>query len=136
MRPLRTTCCLLATATVLTFGPSPTPASTIEPLDLRTIAAQSELIVVGRVRSVVDHSTASLLLEYASIDIGSVLHGSVAATRITVRVRQGIASFDRRLKRGDSGVFFLVPGEGGIWDAAYPGSFALFEGGAALDLPR
>ena len=92
-------------------------------------------MVIGQVRAVVDRSTKDVLLEYASIDIATVLQGKTEATRLTVRIRQGLVFFDRRLKRGDSGVFFLVPGENGTWDAAYPGSFALFEGGATLDLP-
>jgi len=133
--PLLRSVVLLASCALLSVGPAPAPASTILPLDLRAIAGQSALVIVGQVRSVVDRSTKDVLLEYASIDVATVLQGKTEATRLTVRIRQGLVFFDRRLKRGDSGVFFLVPGENGTWDAAYPGSFALFEGGATLDLP-
>ena len=133
--PLPRSVVLLSACALLSLGPTRAPASTILPLDLRAIAGQSALIVVGRVRSVVDRSTQDVLLEYASIDVATVLQGQTEVTRLTVRIRQGLVFFDRRLKRGDSGVFFLVPGENGIWDAAYPGSFALFESGAVLDLP-
>jgi hypothetical protein len=126
---------LLTACALLSLGPTRAPASTILPFDLRAIAGESALVVIGQVRAVVDRSTKDVLLEYASIDIATVLQGKTEATRLTVRIRQGLVFFDRRLKRGDSGVFFLVPGENGTWDAAYPGSFALFEGGATLDLP-
>jgi len=126
---------LLAACVLLPLCPAAAPASTIAPLDLRTIAAQSSLVVVGRVRSVVDRSTKDQLLEYASVDVASVLQGRIEASRLIVRIRQGLVFFDRRLKRGDSGVFFLVPAENGTWDAAYPGSFALFEPGTTLDIP-
>ncbi len=126
---------VVAACVLLALGPAAVPASTILPLDLRTIAAQSVLVVVGRVRAVVDRSTKEQLLQFASIDVASVLQGTATEQRLTVRIRQGLTTFDRRLKRGDSGVFFLVPRENGIWDAAHPGSFALFEQGATLEAP-
>jgi len=136
MRPRQASRRLLLAATLLALAPGTAPATTVQPLDLRTISAQSTVIVVGRVRSVVDRSTRDVLTEYVSIDVGAVLQGSLPAHRITVRVREGLVFFDRRLKRGDAGVFFLVAGENAVWDAAYPGSFALFEAGATLDLPQ
>ena len=122
---------LLTACALLSLGPTRAPASTILPLDLQAIAGESALVVIGQVRAVVDRSTKDVLLEYASIDIATVLQGKTEATRLTVRIRQGLVFFDRRLKRGDSGVFFLVPGPNVIsWYFAFRavGHFFAFRG--------
>ena len=104
-------------------------ASTMVPLDPARLPAQSSLIVTGCVTSTRVVHTKPTYEELSTIEVAAVLKGTSAKT-IRVRTRTGLIFFDRHLKRGESGVFFLTPSEKGTYEAAYPQGFALFEDGA------
>ena len=104
-------------------------ASTMIPLDPAKLPAQSPLIVTGCVTSTRIVGTKDTVREQMStITVAAVLKGTSAKT-IRVRTRTGFLFFDRHLKRGESGVFFLKPAEKGTYEAAYPQGFALFRDG-------
>jgi len=103
-------------------------ASTLQPIDLNTLQKQSPLVVVGYVTATRTTLNAPAILEKRSaLQVISVLRGSWGQRILHVRTRTGLAAFDRHLKPGDNGVFFLTPLPNGDFEAAYPGSFALFE---------
>jgi hypothetical protein len=103
-------------------------AGTIAPLDLNTLPAQSSLIVTGRV---VDTRTIrnddAVLEKLSTMRVATVLRGTFRERTLRIRTRTGLAFFDRHLVPGENGVFFLKPAPRGEFEAAYPGSFALFE---------
>jgi hypothetical protein len=102
-------------------------ASSIAPLDLTTLDARSPLVVCGYVVKVTTiHDKAGLFEQHATLRIASVLRGTITARTIRVRMRTGLVFFDRMLVKGDSGVFYLNRVQGDLFEAAYPGSFALF----------
>lgn len=101
------------------------------PLPVATIADRASLIVVGSVigtRRVEEEK--GLLETRVSVRVAAVLRGRFDPRKtLEVRTRSGLVFFDRRLERGDAGVLFLRPIGNGEYEAAYPGSFALFERG-------
>jgi hypothetical protein len=106
-------------------------ASSFLPLDLQTLPAQTTLIVTGYVvetRTI--RGDKSTLEKLSTVRVVTVLKGTYAKRTLRIRTRTGFAFFDRHLRPGDSGVFFLTPSTGSDFEAAYPGSFALFENGA------
>ena len=110
-------------------------ASSIPPLDLTTLDARSPLIVCGYVLRVTTiHDKAGIFEQHATLRIASVLRGTITARTIRVRMRTGLVFFDRMLVQGDSGVFYLNRVEGDLFEAAYPGSFALFRNGMVQPL--
>jgi len=115
---------------------TPVMASQIEPLDLTTLNGQSTLVITGYVTGVRHmHSGRGLYEDTVTVRVTGVLRGKHAGQSLKLRVRQGLVFFDRPLSTGDSGVFFLKTTEDERFDAAYPGSFALFQNGAVKD-PR
>lgn len=105
-------------------------ASTILPLDLKALPAQATLIVTGYVVETRTVHNDNVTLEKAStIRVVTVLKGTYTQRTLRVRTRTGLVFFDHHLRAGDSGVFFLKPSTGSNFEAAYPGSFALFEEG-------
>jgi hypothetical protein len=104
-------------------------ASRIEPLDPAKLPAQSTLIVTGCVTDTrTTNDGPEGLHKISTIRVAAVLKGTSMGT-LRVRTRTGLVFFDRHLEVGESGVFFLKVGEGGVFEAAYPGGFALFREG-------
>ena len=125
---------LFATAITLLTGLS-LFASTIKPLDLTTLDAKASLVVTGyvvKVEAVRDDP--AVLEQTAVIRVSSVLRGTYSARTLRVRMRIGLVFFDRMLVKGDSGVFYLKQLADGRFEAAYPGSFALFRQGTVRPL--
>jgi hypothetical protein len=110
-------------------------ASSIPPLDLTTLNAPSTLVVCGYVVKVTTiHDKVGIFEQHATLRIASVLRGTVTARTLRVRMRTGLVFFDRMLVKGDSGVFYLKSVQGDLFEAAYPGSFALFRNGMVQPL--
>jgi hypothetical protein len=63
------------------------------------------------------------------VKVIAVLRGTYTERVLKVRTRTGLVFFDRHLEVGDAGVLFLKPSARGDFEAAYPGSFALFQEG-------
>ena len=107
---------------------TPVAASSIEPLDLKALNGQATLVITGYVTNVKVIQTGRGVEERTvTVQVTGVLRGKHEATSLKLRVRQGLVFFDRPLRIGDSGVFFLKSAGDGRFDAAYPGSFALFQ---------
>jgi hypothetical protein len=110
-------------------------ASSIPPLDLSTLDVRSSLVVCGYVVKVTTIQDKDGIFEqHATLRIASVLRGTITARTIRVRMRTGRVFFDRLLVKGDSGVFYLKRVQNDLFDAAYPGSFALFRNGTVQPL--
>lgn len=105
-------------------------ASQIEPMKLSELADRASLVVIG---SVVDSTTTpntrGFTEKIVTVKVAKVLKGAYAKPYLRVRTRSGLVFFDRHLAAGDGGVLFLKPSEKGTFEAAYPGSFALFQQG-------
>ena len=105
--------------------------SQIEPMQLETLTDQSSLVVIGHViSSRTTQDTRGLLEKVATVRVVRVLRGTYSESVLRVRTRTGLVFFDRHLAAGDGGVLFLKPSARGDFEAAYPGSFALFPEGA------
>lgn len=110
-------------------------ATSIPPLDLTTLDAQSTLVVCGYVVKVTTIQDKNGIFEqHATLRVASVLRGTITARTIRVRMRTGLVFFDRMLVKGDSGVFYLKRVQNDLFEAAYPGSFALFRNGMVQPL--
>lgn len=102
----------------------------IAPMDLQALRGQSTLILLGEVvESRVKQNGHGLLEKVATIKVATTLYGTYSGKVIRVRTRTGLVFFDRHLVAGDGGVFFLKPSSRGDFEAAYPGSLALFQTG-------
>jgi hypothetical protein len=128
VQPLRA---LSAAALAACLGSAAAAPTSIQPLDLRKLPHQATLVVLGQVAVVEDHSTKDDLIQDVLVEVTQVLAGHFEGPRLLLHVRRGFVFFDRILHRGDAGVFYLAAAEGGAYQAAYPGSFALFEAGVA-----
>ena len=107
-------------------------AGTIQPLDLKALPAQSSLIVTGHVLSTrTTLNDRGLFEKLSTVRVVTVLRGTWREHTLRVRTRTGLVFFDHHLAPGESGVFFLKPSPYGDFEAAYPGSFALFPGDTA-----
>ena len=104
-------------------------ASTIQPMDLTRLPSQSSLVITGYVRTVRTMPDRTVRIKIATVRVVSVLRGNYSRRTLQVRTQVGLVGFDRELSAGDSGVLFLTPSSDGVFEAAYPGSFALFEKG-------
>lgn len=104
-------------------------ATSIAPLDLSALPGQSTLIVTGYVLNTRTTRNDSVFEKLSVVRVVSVLRGTAPKPPLHIRTRTGLVFFDRHLEPGDSGVFFLRPSENGTFEAAYPGSFALFQQG-------
>ena len=103
-------------------------AGSVERLDVASIGARSTLIVTGTVTAVKPlPSTKGLSIQIVTVKVASVMKGVYRAATLTIRTRQGLVHFDRDLRRGDAGVFFLREGERGNFELAHPAAAALFE---------
>jgi hypothetical protein len=94
---------------------------------LGTLADQATLVVIGTVigtRTAED--TSAYTERLAMVRIVRVLQGTYTESTLRVRTRTGLVFFDRHLKVGDGGVLFLKASARGDFEAAHPGSFALF----------
>lgn len=128
---------ILLVALSLALGIADSRATSIQPLDLQKLNSQSSLIATGYVTAVKKVLVTNGFTEWeAKVAIASVLSGHYEQPVLTLRLRLGLVYFDRLLKVGDSGVFFLSPTADGKMDAAYPGSFALFQQGTVKALQR
>lgn len=116
---------------VVVLGAMALAAGSISPLDLTALPGQSTLIVTGYVTSTRTVLDAPAVLEKRSVvRVVSVLRGTPPKPPLRIRTRTGLVFFDRHLQPGDSGVFYLKPSVDGTYEAAYPGSFALFQQGS------
>lgn len=104
--------------------------SEIALLNLAKLPNQSALVVTGYVIGTSTIRNDNAVLEKRStVRIITVLRGTAPKGTLHIRTRTGLVFFDRHLLPGDSGVFFLKPAPGGMFEAASPGSFALFQQG-------
>jgi len=126
---------LIATIMALLSSLSAT-ASSIEPLDLATLDAKASLVINGYVVSVTEEKLSGLFEQMAVIRVASVLKGTYPERTLRVRTRVSLVFFDRTLARGDAGVFYLKKTPEGFYEAAYPGSFALFQNGLVRPLTK
>lgn len=98
-------------------------------MDLGKVASSAPLVVAGTVVALTVIEQKPLYQAVATVRVSAVLRGR-AIREVRVRLRISLVHFDQRLKVGQSGIFFLQPAEGDQFDAAYPGSFALFADGS------
>lgn len=105
-------------------------ATEIPPLDAGSVSATAPLVVTGYVldRKLV-HELSGVAEYSATVQVLDVLRGDPALKQVRLRLRTSLVHFDLLVERGDSGVFFLKPSDDGAFEAAYPGSFALFQRG-------
>jgi hypothetical protein len=112
------------------FAAASLGAGEIAPLDLTTLPKQASLVVTGYVMSTrITQSGSGVLEKISIVRVVSVLQGAYVESSLRVRTRTGLVFFDRHLDPGDTGVFFLKRISHGPFEAAYPGSFALFQRG-------
>lgn len=121
---------LMMAALALVAGLQPATSTSIEPIDLQAVSATAPLVIAGYVSDCRLIFARSGVSEYeARVKVLGVLRGETAAATIRLTLRQSLVHFDRLVEKDDSGVFFLKPAQNGTYQAAYPGSFALFQSG-------
>jgi len=98
-------------------------ASKISRLDLRKLLDKSEYVVLGKVTNI----SAKDVRDMVTIKVASLLKGALKKNEVTfiLTARGGLKDFDPQLKRGDTGVFFLIE-TNGEFKKAYWGSMAIF----------
>ena len=119
---------------VLASSAAASLAGTMMPLDPREIGQQAPLVVVGVVESVRVQREENAFVEWrAVVRVESVLRGTYVSERLDLRLRRGLVFFDRKLARGDAGVFFLRAAEGGFFRSEHPAAIALFQPGTVIE---
>lgn len=102
----------------------------LEPMELKALPSQATVVAIGQViRSRTTHDGPGFHEKLATVRVVAVLRGTYTEKVLKVRTRTGLVFFDRHLEVGDGGVLFLKPSPYGDFEAAYPGSFALFQEG-------
>ena len=104
-------------------------ASSIPPMDLNKLPGQASLVVLGRVTASRVTNDRGFHEKVSTVRVVAVLRGAYREPSLRVWTRTGLVFFDRHLEAGDGGVFFLKVSPRGGFEAAYPGSFALFQEG-------
>lgn len=128
-RSRRTLWLLGASLVAAGLTPRVAESSSIVAMDLESVASSAPLVVVGTVVAVQVVDQRAIYQAIATVRVAAVLRGK-DATEVRIVLRRSLVHFDRLLEVGQSGVFLLQPAEGALFEAAYPGSFALFEDGA------
>ena len=110
---------------------------TMVPMELKDLPGQASVVALGHVISVrTTQRDGAVLEKLATVKVIAVLRGTYTERALKVRTRTGLVFFDRHLEVGDAGVLFLKPSARGDFEAAYPGSFALFEEGTFKPWPK
>ncbi|HEX7830263.1 MAG TPA: hypothetical protein VF787_11435 [Thermoanaerobaculia bacterium] len=105
-------------------------ASQIEPMKLSELTDRASLVVIGTVvGSKTTPDTRGFTETIVTVKIAKVMKGAYARPYLRIRTRSGLVFFDRHLAVGDGGVLFLKSSTNDAFEAAYPGSFALFQQG-------